>query len=79
MAVQAAPEIATVEQARSQIPLAGDLVAALCEKIGVAQAVKAVADFLGRPCNCDERRRRLNELDRWARNLIGLKAPEGPK
>jgi hypothetical protein len=47
--------------------LLGDLLESALGTIGVTSA--RVEAWLGRPCGCDERRERLNALDRWARRF----------
>jgi hypothetical protein len=48
--------------------LLGDLVSSALGIIGVSE--KNVEAWLGRPCGCEERRERLNALDRWARRVM---------
>jgi hypothetical protein len=40
---------------------AGDVVEAVARFTGLKVAVRAVERFTGKPCNCSERRRALNE------------------
>jgi hypothetical protein len=61
------PDIATTYG----IPLAGDLVAALTKRMGIDWVVKTVAEELGVPCGCDDRRVKLNALDAKFRRFLG--------
>jgi hypothetical protein len=57
--------------ALAHIPLAGDLVAAMTERMGIDWVVKTVADELGLECGCPERQRKMNELDAKFRRFLG--------
>lgn len=58
--------------ATPHVPLAGDVFAALAARIGADRAAKWVAAKLGAPCGCEERRRKMNELDMKLRKWFGL-------
>jgi hypothetical protein len=51
----------------------GDLVEAALISVGITK--ERVTRFLGKPCGCEERKEKLNILDRWARMTMqkGLK------
>jgi hypothetical protein len=55
----------------AQVPLAGDLVAALTKRMGIDWVVKTVADELGVDCGCPERQQKLNALDAKFRRFLG--------
>lgn len=57
--------------------LLGDLVAEGLKAVGVTE--EKVTKWLGRPCGCPERRKMLNDLDRWARNLFNRDKPPEEK
>lgn len=40
----------------------GDTVSSLTEIMGIKKAVKKMTEITGRPCGCEERRKKLNEL-----------------
>jgi len=40
----------------------GDTVSGLTEIMGIKKAVKKMTEITGRPCGCEERRKKLNEL-----------------
>lgn len=46
----------------------GDATAAALEKLGITS--ERIESWLGVPCNCEERRIKLNQLDTWARRII---------
>lgn len=48
----------------------GDRIGVALERIGVTE--ERVEKWLGKPCGCARRRRKLNNLDRWARDQVGL-------
>jgi len=54
------------------LPLAGDLLEAMARRIGAKRLAELVERRLGLPCGCEERRRKLNELDRLFRKFIGM-------
>lgn len=58
--------------------LLGDAVHEALEKVGITDS--AVARWVG-SCrgNCEERRRRLNQLDAWARRVISGKVSSARK
>ena len=47
----------------------GDRVEAALKAVGVTP--EKVSAWLGRPCNCAERKKRLNALGRWADRVLG--------
>lgn len=49
-------------------PLLGDRVAAALNTIGITSA--RVETWLGGPCGCDERRRKLNSLHAWTKRVL---------
>ena len=49
----------------------GDMVEKALTSVGITK--DRVEKLLGRPCNCKERQRRLNELSHWARRVVGGK------
>lgn len=46
----------------------GDQVAAALKAVGVTP--ERVSAWIGRPCGCEERQRKLNALGHWARRLL---------
>lgn len=46
----------------------GDLVSDALALVGVDAA--RVTRWVGAPCGCEERRRKMNDLDRWARRVL---------
>lgn len=52
----------------SEKKLAGDFVEEALNKIGLSSAI--LGAWLGRPCNCEERRLKLNAIDAWARRVV---------
>lgn len=46
----------------------GDTVEKALETVGITQA--KVSKWLGKPCNCEERKIKLNALDGWARRVV---------
>lgn len=54
------------------IPLAGDIVASMSRRIGADRFAAWVAAKLGADCGCEERRRKLNELDAKLRRYLHL-------
>lgn len=46
----------------------GDRVEQAIKTIGISKEV--VEEWLGRPCGCDERQEKLNQLHRWAKRLV---------
>tara|TARA_E500000178_G_C17025199_1_gene757650 strand:- start:402 stop:566 length:165 start_codon:yes stop_codon:yes gene_type:complete len=40
----------------------GDTVSSLTEIMGIKKAVKKMSEIANRPCGCEERRKKLNEL-----------------
>ena len=57
--------------------LLGDSVASALESIGITKG--RVESWLGRPCGCTRRQEKLNQLDRWARRILGGKTEEAEK
>jgi SOS response regulatory protein OraA/RecX len=51
--------------------LLGDKVKQALERVGVSE--ERVSAFLGRPCRCKERQRKLNQLSIWAGRVIADK------
>ena len=49
----------------------GDLVESALSAVGLTS--DRVEKWLGGPCNCEERKRRLNSLSSWARRVISGK------
>lgn len=49
--------------------LLGDRVERVLSKVGVTK--ERVSKWLGRPCGCAERKRKLNELHLWAERKLG--------
>jgi hypothetical protein len=62
---------ASTASALAQLPLAGNLVAALTKRMGIDWVVKTVADELGVDCHCVERQQKLNALDAKLRRFLG--------
>lgn len=53
----------------------GDIVERALEKVGITP--ERVEKYLGRPCKCRARKRKLNELSAWALRVInGGEKPE---
>ena len=46
----------------------GDRIETALHRVGVTQEL--VERWLDRPCGCDERRERLNQLGRWASRIL---------
>lgn len=46
----------------------GDLLETALSAVGVTQ--ERVSIWLGRPCNCQERIDKLNQLSRWAKQTV---------
>lgn len=46
----------------------GDRVERALSLAGLTQ--ERVEAWLGRPCGCDERREKLNQIDAWARRVV---------
>lgn len=46
----------------------GDMLERALTRVGITK--ERVEAYLGRPCRCRERQRKLNELGQWARGLI---------
>lgn len=46
----------------------GDTLHAALNYVGVTS--ERVQHWLGEPCNCEERRQKLNDLDNWARRTL---------
>lgn len=46
----------------------GDRVATALLSIGITP--DRVSQWVGRPCGCDERKQKLNALDKWARRVL---------
>jgi len=46
----------------------GDVIHTALETVGVT--TDRVSKWLGKPCNCPERREKLNQLHRWAERII---------
>lgn len=54
------------------LPLAGDLVEALTQRIGADRLARWVGAKLGVDCGCAARRDRLNDLDATLRRFLGV-------
>lgn len=52
----------------------GDLVQQALSSVGITE--ERVQQFLGRPCGCKKRIKRLNQLDDWARRVVGGKTED---
>jgi hypothetical protein len=52
----------------------GDTVSTALESVGITD--QRVSQWLGKQCHCPERKERLNQLDRWARQVIAGKLVE---
>jgi len=61
-----APHAAQPPAPRFQL---GDAVESALSKVGVTK--ERVEDWLGRPCGCVERQKRLNDLSEWAQVTAG--------
>jgi hypothetical protein len=48
--------------------LLGDKVKQALERVGISE--ERVSAFLGRPCRCKERQRKLNALHAWASRVL---------
>ncbi len=48
--------------------LLGDVIEKALESVGVTKA--RVSGWLGKPCNCEERQAKLNQLHIWAIRVI---------
>lgn len=60
------------ERIRYGLPRLGDAVKKALEGVGVT--TERVSRWLGRPCDCEERRLKLNALSEWANWKLGLPA-----
>lgn len=49
----------------------GDRIEVALKTIGITK--EKVTDWLGFNCRCEENREKLNQLDRWARRVVGGK------
>jgi hypothetical protein len=54
--------------------LLGDHIHAALSAIGITE--ERVSAWLGRPCGCGKRRKKLNRLDAWVRDTASLAASE---
>lgn len=52
----------------------GDVVESALTAVGITS--DRVSSWLGRPCGCTERKQKLNNLSRWARQALSTKAEE---
>jgi hypothetical protein len=52
----------------------GDAIANTLKSFGITP--EKVTQWIGRPCGCERRREKLNQLDRWARQFLGGKKEE---
>ena len=52
----------------------GDLVANALSTVGITP--ERVENWLGKPCGCKERQRKLNQLGSWARRVISGKTDD---
>lgn len=64
----ARPPNPTRPPARQRV-LLGDRVERVLSRVGVTK--ERVSKWLGRPCGCAERKRKLNELHLWAERKLG--------
>lgn len=48
----------------------GDIVESVLSSVGITE--KRVTNWLGRPCNCAKRKKKLNELGAWVSRTVGL-------
>jgi hypothetical protein len=46
----------------------GDLIESALTKVGITH--ERVERWLGRPCGCEERREKLNQIHAWAKSVI---------
>ena len=46
----------------------GDAVEAALRTVGITK--ERVSKWMGRPCRCDERQEKLNQLSRWAKRIL---------
>lgn len=51
-----------------KVPLLGDAVKSALSTAGITE--ERVSEFLGAPCGCAERRRKLNDLQLWAEGKL---------
>lgn len=52
----------------------GDAVESALSAVGITK--ERVERWLGRPCGCEERQRKLNALGSWARRVLGGKTDD---
>lgn len=52
----------------------GDAIHTAFSSVGITS--ERVERWLGRPCNCEERRRKLNQLGAWAKRILAGKTSE---
>lgn len=55
----------------------GDLIESALSSVGITK--ERVEKFVGRPCGCRERQRRINSLQSWATRIIMGKKDEAEK
>ena len=55
----------------------GDVLESALTKIGVTS--ERVENWLGTPCNCEERKQKLNQLGNWARRVISGRTKDADK
>ena len=60
-----------------ELKLAGDRIEEALSLIGVTK--ERVEKFIGGPCRCGERQRKINQVDAWARRVISGKAKNAKK
>lgn len=54
--------------------LIGDAVEGVLKRVGITK--ERVSDWLGKPCNCPARKKRMNEWDLWFRHAAKLVSDE---
>ncbi len=62
---------------RIVLPKLGDMLSQALSTVGITE--EKVSNWLGRPCNCAERREKLNAVTLWAQRIIDGKLEDAEK
>ena len=65
------PPRAMCQAGGRKVPLLGDTIKSALSVVGITE--ERVTEWLGRPCGCAGRRKKLNKLDEWARDTVANK------
>lgn len=55
----------------------GDVVESALARVGITS--DRVSNWIGRPCGCEERKQKLNQLSAWARRVLRGKKDNAQK